>query len=172
MKMGKYLAGYCPGHPRSTPQGVVYQHVLVAEETLGRFLKPHEVVHHIDLDKLNNSPNNLIVFVENSDHVRFHHYGCDTKTLIAAEDGAYFCPKKQAVADKNVCNVCGGNKDRKAKLCISCRNAVKASSVPKSDELRRVLKELNWNYSATGRRYSVSASTVKKWCKKYEIMPM
>jgi hypothetical protein len=39
----------------------VPEHLLVAEERLGRRLKKGEVVHHIDCDKTNNGPDNLFV---------------------------------------------------------------------------------------------------------------
>lgn len=37
----------------------VFEHQLVMEEALGRFLEPHEMIHHIDGDKLNNKLSNL-----------------------------------------------------------------------------------------------------------------
>jgi predicted DNA-binding protein len=46
-------------------------HRAVAEEKMGRKLLPGEVVHHIDGDKTNNSPENLQV-MSNSDHVKLH----------------------------------------------------------------------------------------------------
>lgn len=45
-----------------------YEHILIAEKALGRKLKKisvghplNEVVHHIDGDKTNNNPNNLLI---------------------------------------------------------------------------------------------------------------
>ena len=46
-------------------------HRVRAEILIGRPLAPDEVVHHIDGDKLNNSPENLLVMV-NSDHNKMH----------------------------------------------------------------------------------------------------
>ena len=45
------------------------------EEILGRYLTPLEVVHHIDGDKLNNSPENLERFDKNSEHLRIELSG-------------------------------------------------------------------------------------------------
>lgn len=39
-----------------------YEHQIVAEQLLGRPLLPNEIVHHIDFDKTNNSPDNLYVY--------------------------------------------------------------------------------------------------------------
>ena len=49
-----------------------HEHRIVAESLLGRPLKPGEVVHHIDGDKHNNSPDNLMVFSSQSEHARYH----------------------------------------------------------------------------------------------------
>ena len=49
-----------------------HEHRVVAEQMLGRKLKPGEVVHHIDGDVRNNSPDNLMVFASQSDHASYH----------------------------------------------------------------------------------------------------
>jgi len=48
-----------------------YLHRIVAEQTIGRELKVTEQVHHIDHDKLNNSPDNLVV-LSPAQHARYH----------------------------------------------------------------------------------------------------
>jgi hypothetical protein len=70
-KGGKtYLNGY--GAHRMTSGGVrKYAHRMVAEEKLGRALLPSEHVHHIDRDKGNNEPINLLV-LSHMDHNRLH----------------------------------------------------------------------------------------------------
>jgi len=68
------IAGYrqrwLPGHPRAY-DGYVMEHVLSAESKLGRPLSDDEHVHHIDGDKLNNHPDNLMV-LSNSEHATLH----------------------------------------------------------------------------------------------------
>lgn len=49
-----------------------HQHRVVAEQMLGRPLKRGEIVHHIDGNKHNNSPENLAVMTQ-ADHLRLHH---------------------------------------------------------------------------------------------------
>lgn len=65
-----YRFVYSPKHPSVRYGRYVAEHRIVAERTLGRFLEPHEVVHHIDGDPLNNDPANLQVFQSNAEHLR------------------------------------------------------------------------------------------------------
>lgn len=62
---------YCPEHPHAVFGGrYVAEHRLAMEKKLGRYLDPKEVVHHIDSDRLNNDPENLIVFGSNAQHLK------------------------------------------------------------------------------------------------------
>lgn len=66
-----YIEIYCPDHPNANVRKYVYEHQLVAESKLKRYLKKGEVVHHIDFNKSNNSPDNLIVLT-NDNHLKLH----------------------------------------------------------------------------------------------------
>jgi hypothetical protein len=48
-----------------------HTHRIVAEQMLGRSLKKDEIVHHIDGNKRNNNPSNLMVMTQ-SEHCRLH----------------------------------------------------------------------------------------------------
>ena len=63
---------YRPDHPRANRKGCVPEHILVAEEKMGRPLEPGEVVHHKDGKHSNNSPENIEVFENNGQHLSFH----------------------------------------------------------------------------------------------------
>lgn len=58
-----------------------HAHRMVAERMLGRKLRPGEVVHHIDGNKRNNAPKNLMVFNNQAEHAKWHkeHGGGDAK---------------------------------------------------------------------------------------------
>ena len=49
-----------------------HTHRVVAEQKLGRPLREGEVVHHIDGNKHNNDPQNLMVFESQAEHARWH----------------------------------------------------------------------------------------------------
>lgn len=49
-----------------------HDHRVVAERMIGGALLPGEVVHHINGDKTDNRPDNLMVFSSQSEHVKWH----------------------------------------------------------------------------------------------------
>jgi hypothetical protein len=52
-----------PGHPRaSRNNGYVFEHILVVEERLGRYLHPTETVHHLNGVRDDNRPENLEIW--------------------------------------------------------------------------------------------------------------
>lgn len=61
-----------PSHPRSDGKGYVFEHIVVAEAAIGRSLFPGEEVHHIDHNKQNNDPSNLLVCANHEEHMKFH----------------------------------------------------------------------------------------------------
>lgn len=67
-----YVKVYNPDHPHADRDGCVVEHRLIMESILGRVLNPSEVVHHENLVRDDNRPENLRLFASQSDHLRHH----------------------------------------------------------------------------------------------------
>lgn len=65
-----YIYVWCPMHPRASHGGCVFEHRLVMEVKLGRYLGPKEVPHHMDDHPRHNWPDNLGLYASNADHLR------------------------------------------------------------------------------------------------------
>lgn len=73
-KQGQYYKILCRDHPFANKSGHVYEHRLVMEKKLGRYLQPSEEVHHIDGNGFNNDPDNLML-TTHSQHTSLHKLG-------------------------------------------------------------------------------------------------
>ncbi len=68
-----YVLIHAPGHPRATPNGYVFEHILVLEKILGRPILVTECPHHINGVKTDNSPGNLMLFATKGMNTAYHH---------------------------------------------------------------------------------------------------
>lgn len=77
-KGGKYIDGngyvlvYAPDHPFPSTGKYIYEHRLVMEKIIGRYLLPEEQVHHTNEVKHDNRPENLVLFANASEHRKYH----------------------------------------------------------------------------------------------------
>ena len=75
------------------------EHILVAEKHHGRRLRPGEVVHHINGDKLDNRPENLQIMT-NSQHIHLHHPTQRTKQKCRR------CGNERYMHGRGLCHNC------------------------------------------------------------------
>lgn len=67
-----YVVCYMPTHPYPSENGThVFEHRLVAEQHLGRFLQSDEIVHHKNANRKDNRWSNLEVLTK-TEHGRLH----------------------------------------------------------------------------------------------------
>ena len=113
-----YVQIYKPEHPSVGTDGYIFEHRLVMEAKMGRFLKPSEKVHHKNEIKDDNDPGNLEIKT-NGLHTIEHHTG--TKRTI--ESRRKMSQKaKERFSDK--------------------RNHPEYRDIP-SDKLKEAIKQLN-----------------------------
>lgn len=67
-----YICVPTTNHPNGNGRNYVMAHRLVVEVVLGRYLDGGEVVHHINWDTTDNRVENLFVFENNGEHLRYH----------------------------------------------------------------------------------------------------
>ena len=117
-----YVSYYNPKHHRASSNGMLYEHVRVAEEKLGRELKDDEVVHHINGIKSDNRKENLLIFATRSDHTAYHNgYGYWTDENGVSHAIALDKDNKPREINKNnKCITCGKNIMPYATQCADC----------------------------------------------------
>ena len=71
-----YIFVYRPNHSRTQYGLYVREHLLIAERALGRAIAPPAQVHHVDFNRSNNKPSNLVI-CEN----QRYHYVLHRRTL-------------------------------------------------------------------------------------------
>lgn len=68
---GGYILVYVPKHPNAHKDGYQMLHTVLMERSIGRYLEPDEVVHHINHDKTDNRIVNLQL-MKKKDHMSMH----------------------------------------------------------------------------------------------------
>lgn len=67
-----YIYLFKPKHPFCNCDGYVRRSHLVMEKKIGRFLKPQEIVHHINGIRDDDRIENLKLFKNHSEHMKHH----------------------------------------------------------------------------------------------------
>jgi hypothetical protein len=71
IRKGDYNYCIVRNHPRATKYGYVLHHRIVMENYLNRLLLDTEIVHHVNGDRLDNRPENLVV-MDSVKHNKLH----------------------------------------------------------------------------------------------------
>lgn len=77
-----YIYYLLPKHPNSDQKGYIKRARIVVEKKINRYLKPYEIVHHIDGNRQNDKEENLKLMLREehtSRHMKGHKYGIGNK---------------------------------------------------------------------------------------------
>lgn len=84
-----YVLVYAHNHPKRIMNNYVFEHRLVVEKMIGRYLETHEKIHHINGDKTDNRPENLMCFTSQSVHKKFESDASSVKKSEIVFDGRH-----------------------------------------------------------------------------------
>lgn len=138
-------------------KGYIYEHIYVAITTLGRRIHPDEVVHHLDLDKLNNEPENLIVLTR-ADHIKLHMWL-----------NRYAFVKLDKFKDK-FCLRCGKKIKLTLKYCgeLCYKKSIENENKPTKEDLIIIMTN-SISMLQVARHYGISDNGVRRWLRSYDM---
>lgn len=164
-----YRVIHLPSHPKAMGsknwKGFVYEHIVIAEEMIGRPLNTNEEVHHLNGDRTDNTEKNLIV-LEKSQHTKLHmwlRYGASGSESFRVEG---MNSGKSKSRELTYCITCGKVLSREQKKY--CSRQCFPSKRPPKEMLEKDISEMS--FLAIGRKYGVSDNAVRKWAKKYDLI--
>ena len=94
-RSGPYMKILRKYHKYSDSKGYIWEHRYYMELELGRYLLPEEKIHHIDGDCLNNEIENLMLFPNHSEHIKFE------KTIDMSDRQCFLCGSKTSYIRKS-----------------------------------------------------------------------
>jgi len=168
-----YIAIYKPEHPSAYTTdnwlGWIYEHRYIIEQSLGRPLSEDEVVHHLDCDKTNNNPENLIVLANKASHIRLHHWidaGGNVVDTYTKKLTTYYGRAKP------LCKICFIEvTEHFGEYCSNTCRAKdnRRTDRPSQEQLITLIKSIG--YLQVGKMYNVSDNSIRKWVKSFGLNP-
>lgn len=160
-----YKVVYMPEHHRAGKNGCVFEHILVAEDILGRPLRDTEVIHHRDKNRSNNDPSNIMVFASNGDHTAFHN-----GASVVKENGVWKSVKNVYEKPCEYCKRQFTTYDWRQKYCShDCSSKGHRLLTDNIEQIVSCAHEHHGNMSAVGRLYGISANAVIKRLKSNNL---
>ncbi len=161
-----YIVVYMPNHPKAMKsqnwEGYVYEHIVSAEDKLNRATNKKENVHHLDLNRKNNNPENLIV-LEKEQHTCLHSW-IDKGMPINKKSNinpTRYCanPTCDRIVQSPKNNYCS----------VDCYNIVNRKvKRPDKELLEKLITEKS--FLALSKEFGVSDNAIRKWAKSYGIV--
>ena len=164
-----YRELWCPEHPRNR-DGYVYEHTLVMESVIGRYLNKGEVVHHLDENRSNNEIGNLVLLSSKGDHARIHKLLNLNRVFVLkeSENGSFICVKQRL--EHVPCKKCGKIcSSINTGLCRSCYLETGLQLTKTNLPSYEVLEEEHRNgvsYQVLADRYGTSYQTIRSRIRK------
>lgn len=166
----RYLNGYKLVYDPENPMcmkadnwdGYVYEHVKAVYDRDGKILTKDQVIHHLDFNRSNNHPSNLIV-LSIADHGRLHNWINNISSRLGK---ATF---EESLTPANSCRNCGLRVKQDAIYCSDkCyKFSIRKVPRPSCEELKSAVA--NMSIESVGRKYGVSGNSIRKWLKCCDI---
>lgn len=170
-----YRLIFLPTHHRamsnSNWDGYVYEHLVVAEENIGRTLRDEEVVHHLNGNRGDNRHNNLLV-LEKTEHGRLHAWIDSGATGLETSSKNRVNSMKTKDKEPSFCELCLRTlQDKQLRFCsVDCLSvATRVVERPEKLQLKKDIEKMS--YLKIGKKYGVSDNTIRKWAKQYGLIP-
>lgn len=167
-----YVMVYRPDCPNAMSsrdwEGWVYEHVAVMYDQTGKKIEDGNYVHHLDGNKMNNSPDNLILLSPH-DHSKLHRWirNGTAYSESVCENGM------NSVKPKSHCRRCKSCeyplKDTQKIYCSRKCQGMDGRSTERPDRETLATEIELSSFSALGRKYGVSDNAIRKWAKSYDL---
>lgn len=169
-----YRVIFLPEHSRAMTndnwKGYVYEHIVVAEENIGRSLKDDEVVHHLNGNRGDNRNNNLLI-LERSQHARLHAWIDSGAPGLETARKNRVNSMKTSHKEPAFCKVCKRTLQAKQSrfCCADCKALADRVAIrPTKTELKKDMQTMS--FLKLGKKYGVSDNSVRKWAKQYGLV--